>query len=79
MNVRRIDRRTFLKTTAAGALAFPMVRAVFCPGQSRNRRASERVTMGSSASAAWAPTTCGPSLGQPDVQCSRFATPRQGQ
>jgi hypothetical protein len=67
MSGRSIDRRTFLKTTAAGALAFPMVVRSSALGGSGYVAPSERVTMGFIGVGGMGTSNMRAFLAQPDV------------
>jgi len=75
MNGRRIDRRTFLKTTAAGALAFPMVVRSSALGRAGTVAPSERVTMGFIGVGGMGTNNMRAFLAQPDVQVLAVCDP----
>lgn len=76
MNGKRIDRRTFLKTTATGALAFPMLVRSSALGKAGTVAASSlAVTMGFIGVGGMGTNNMRAFLAQPDVQVLAVCDP----
>ncbi|HPC95612.1 MAG TPA: Gfo/Idh/MocA family oxidoreductase [Sedimentisphaerales bacterium] len=75
MNGKRINRRTFLKTTATGALAFPMLVRSSALGKAGTVAPSERVTMGFIGVGGMGTNNMRAFLAQPDVQVLAVCDP----